>query len=171
MKVKRMGMTEILRRIGLFSANKIKALNLLVNNQLNSSLRHIIVKVGFFFQLFVPTKTYLFWISGRRKLLRAPPPPKVTIPPIKTKDINTAARVAETKKQGRIGLERNLKKAGLITKKKGPASIHRKLQRSSKRSKKLSKNAMRIVDTSANLVEGYVNKKEIFFLLYWFFLV
>jgi hypothetical protein len=67
--------------------------------------------------------------------------------------------VAETKKQGRIGLERNLKKAGLITKKKGPASIHRKLQRSSKRSKKLSKNAMRIVDTSANLVEGYVNKK------------
>ena len=66
--------------------------------------------------------------------------------------------MAETKKQGRIGLERNLKKAGLITKKKGPASIHRKLQRSSKRSKKLSKNAMRIVDTSANLVEGYVKK-------------
>ena len=70
--------------------------------------------------------------------------------------------MAETKKQGRIGLERNLKKAGLITKKKGPASIHRKLQRSSKRSKKLSKNAMRIVDTSANLVEGYVNKKLFF---------
>ena len=70
--------------------------------------------------------------------------------------------MAETKKQGRIGLERNLKKAGLITKKKGPASIHRKLQRSSKRSKKLSKNAMRIVDTSANLVEGYVNKKIYF---------
>ena len=40
MKVKRMGMTEILRRIWLFSANKIK---ILVNNQLNSSLRHIIV--------------------------------------------------------------------------------------------------------------------------------
>lgn len=92
---------------------------------------------------------------SRRKLLRAPPPPKVTIPPIKTKDINTAARVAETKKQGRIGLERNLKKAGLVKKKKGPASIHRKLQRSSKRSKKLSKNAMRIVDTSTNLVEGF----------------
>ena len=68
--------------------------------------------------------------------------------------------MAETKKQGRIGLERNLKKAGLITKKKGPASIHRKLQRSSKRSKKLSKNAMRIVDTSANLVEGYVKCKQ-----------
>ena len=113
--------------------------------------------------------TYLptFDISGRRKLLRAPPPPKVTIPPIKTKDINTAARVAETKKQGRIGLERNLKKAGLITKKKGPASIHRKLQRSSKRSKKLSKNAMRIVDTSANLVEGYVNKKLNFYRSYF----
>ena len=72
MKVKRMGITEILRRIWLFSANKIKssesfskqptqlillkiyvipilltfmylvALNLLVNNQLNSSLRQII---------------------------------------------------------------------------------------------------------------------------------
>ena len=111
-----------------------------------------------FFLHFLYTSLPTFDISGRRKLLRAPPPPKVTIPPIKTKDINTAARVAETKKQGRIGLERNLKKAGLITKKKGPASIHRKLQRSSKRSKKLSKNAMRIVDTSTNLVEGYVNK-------------
>ena len=42
MKVKRMGITEILRRIWLFSANKIK-MNLLVNNQLNSSLQHIIV--------------------------------------------------------------------------------------------------------------------------------
>ena len=59
-------------------------------------------------------------------------------------------------------MERNLKKAGLITKKKGPASKHRKLQRSSKRSKKLSKNAIRIIDTSANLVEGYVNKKLYF---------
>jgi hypothetical protein len=39
MKVKRMGI-EILRRIWLFSANKIK---ILVNNQLNSSLRHIFV--------------------------------------------------------------------------------------------------------------------------------
>ena len=77
--------------------------------------------------------------------------------------------MAETKKQGRIGLERNLKKAGLITKKKGPASIHRKLQRSSKRSKKLSKNAMRIVDTSANLVEGYVNKKLYFSSIIEFF--
>ena len=44
MKVKRKGITEILRRIWLFSANKIKkALNLYVNNQLNSSLRHVIV--------------------------------------------------------------------------------------------------------------------------------
>ena len=32
-----MGITETLRRIWLFSANEIKALNLLVNNQLNSS--------------------------------------------------------------------------------------------------------------------------------------
>ena len=40
--VKRMGITETLRRIWLFSANKTwrtqKALNLLINNQLNSSL-------------------------------------------------------------------------------------------------------------------------------------
>ena len=44
MKVKRMGITEILRRIWLFSANKIKkSPNHLVNNQLNSSFRHIIV--------------------------------------------------------------------------------------------------------------------------------
>ena len=37
MKVKRMGITEILRRIWIFSANKIKSLTLLVNNQLNST--------------------------------------------------------------------------------------------------------------------------------------
>ena len=44
MKVKRTGITEILRRIWLFSANKIKkSPNHLVNNQLNSSFRHIIV--------------------------------------------------------------------------------------------------------------------------------
>jgi len=42
-KVKRMGISEILRRIWLFSA---KPLNILVNNQLNSSLRHIIVTQG-----------------------------------------------------------------------------------------------------------------------------
>ena len=41
MKVKRMAIAEILGRLWLFSANKIKALNLLVNNHLNSSLRHI----------------------------------------------------------------------------------------------------------------------------------
>ena len=37
MKVKRMAIAEILGRLWLFSANKIKALNLLVNNQLNSA--------------------------------------------------------------------------------------------------------------------------------------
>ena len=37
MKVKRVQITEILRRIWLFSANRIKVLNLAVNNQLNSS--------------------------------------------------------------------------------------------------------------------------------------
>ena len=49
MKVKRMGITEILRRIWIFSANKIKSsesfskqpTQLIV--ELNSSLRHIIV--------------------------------------------------------------------------------------------------------------------------------
>ena len=42
MKIERMGITEILSRIWLFSANKIKALNLLIDNQLNSSLWQII---------------------------------------------------------------------------------------------------------------------------------
>ena len=49
MKVKRMGITEILRRIWLFSANKIKS-SVSFSNQptqliveLNSSLQHIIV--------------------------------------------------------------------------------------------------------------------------------
>ena len=78
----------------------------------------------------------------------------MSIPPIKTNDINTAAKAAESKRQGRLTLERNLKVSGLVTKKKGPASVHRKLQRSSKRAKKISKHAMKIIDTSANLVEG-----------------
>ena len=48
MKIKRMGKTEVLRRIWLFSANKIKssekATQLIV--KLNTSLRHIIVTNG-----------------------------------------------------------------------------------------------------------------------------
>ena len=49
MKVKRMGLTEILRRIWLFSANKIKSSESVSKQptqlivELNSSLRHIIV--------------------------------------------------------------------------------------------------------------------------------
>ena len=49
MKVRRMGITEILRRIGLFSANKIKISESVSKQptqlivELNSSLRHIIV--------------------------------------------------------------------------------------------------------------------------------
>ena len=45
MKVTRMGMIEILRRIWLFFANKIKSSES-VDNQLNSSLRHTIVTKG-----------------------------------------------------------------------------------------------------------------------------
>ena len=41
MNVKRMGITEILRRIWLFSANKIRVLNLVVNN--NSSSNQLII--------------------------------------------------------------------------------------------------------------------------------
>ena len=55
MKVKRIGITEILRRLWLFSANKIKSSEsgskqptpLIV--ELNSSLRHIIVTLDFLF--------------------------------------------------------------------------------------------------------------------------
>ena len=51
MKVKRMGITEILRRIWLFSANKIKKYESVSKQptqlivELNSSLRHIIVTI------------------------------------------------------------------------------------------------------------------------------
>ena len=51
MKVKRMGITEILRRIWLFSANKIKSSESVSKQptqlivELNSSLRHIIVTI------------------------------------------------------------------------------------------------------------------------------
>ena len=95
-----------------------------------------------------------FWDLEQKGLLRAPPPPKVEIPPIKTNDINVAAEAAESKRQGRIALERDLKGAGIVSRKRGPASIHRKLQRSSKRSRKISRHATKIVDTSTNLVIG-----------------
>ena len=101
-----------------------------------------------------------YFFVGRRALLKAPPPPKVSIPPIKKTDINTAAQVAESKRKGRISLERNLKASGIVTKKTGPASKHRTLQRASKKSKKISKHAMKIIDTSKNLVEGYVHQKK-----------
>ena len=60
-----------------------------------------------------------YFFAGRRALLKAPPPPKVSIPPIKKTDINTAAQVAESKRKGRISLERNLKASGIVTKKTG----------------------------------------------------
>ena len=64
MKVKRMGITEILRRIWLFSANKTKSSEPFSNQptqliiELNSSFRHIIVTLMYisvwFFLLKVP---------------------------------------------------------------------------------------------------------------------
>ena len=107
-----------------------------------------------------PCWKHYFWyqidiVSERKRLLQPPPPPKVDIPPIETNDINTAAQAAEVKRKGRINLERSLKISGIVAKKRGPASVHRKLQRSSKRSKKLSKHAQKIIDTSSNLVIGY----------------
>ena len=54
MKVKRMGITEILRRIWLFSANKTKSFESFSKQptqlivELNSSLRHIIVTYDVF---------------------------------------------------------------------------------------------------------------------------
>ena len=64
MKVKRMGITEILRRIWLFSANKIKSSESVSEQptqlivELNSSLRHIIVTmVTLEFQLNSPHST------------------------------------------------------------------------------------------------------------------
>ena len=79
MKVKRTGIKEILRRVWLFSANKIKALNLLTNNQLNSrtqlivklnsSLQHITVTLGsrhgqcsLFRKICVSTQSYTYII-------------------------------------------------------------------------------------------------------------
>ena len=87
-------------------------------------------------------------------MLKAPPPPKVDIPPIKTTDINTAAQDAEVKRKGRIRLESNLRRLRIRPKVKGPESVHRHLQRSNKRSRKLSKQATKVIDTSVNLVEG-----------------
>ena len=71
MKVKRMGITEILRRIWLFSANKIKSsesfskqpTQLIV--ELNSSLWHIIVTLDALYQTceIVTLKTNLIMIE------------------------------------------------------------------------------------------------------------
>jgi peroxidase len=94
-------------------------------------------------------------------LLRAPPPPRVEIPPIRTNDINTAARAARRKKRDRINLQRSLRINGVVAKKRGsPASVHRHLQRSNKMSRKLGNHAMKIVDTSSNLVESFGLSKD-----------
>jgi len=93
-------------------------------------------------------------------LLKAPPPPPVVIPPIKTKDINTAAKNADVKRVGRVSLERDLRRLGIKTRKRGPESVHRHLQRSNHRSRKLSKQATKVIDTSVNLVEGFNLSKD-----------
>ena len=83
MKVKRMGITEILRRIWLFSANKIKSSESVSKQptqlivELNSSLRHIIVTkmscfyeelcLHYFFYLF--TNFYLAEKQNNEKFL------------------------------------------------------------------------------------------------------
>ena len=97
---------------------------------------------------------YYFFSESDHGLLKAPPPPPVVIPPIKTKDINTAAKNADVKRVGRVSLERDLRRLGIKTRKRGPESVHRHLQRSNHRSRKLSKQATKVIDTSVNLVEG-----------------
>ena len=63
MKVKRMGITEILRRIWLFSADKIESSDSFSKQstqlivKLNSSLRHIIVTIV------LPSHHYLLWVK------------------------------------------------------------------------------------------------------------
>ena len=69
MKVKRMGITEILRRIWLFSANKIKSSKSFSKQptqliiELNSSLRHIIVT------MVLPVLTMVILLKITHKML------------------------------------------------------------------------------------------------------
>ena len=70
MKVKRMGTTEILRRIWLFSENKIKSCEsfskLPTQLKLNSSLRHIIVTQG------LTVLLYILWFEAKDGTILAP---------------------------------------------------------------------------------------------------
>ena len=74
-KVTSMGLTEILRRIWLFSANKItesfskQPYQFIV--ELNLSLRHIIASIWFYeFQILDCIQLYLFWLSSPEIALR-----------------------------------------------------------------------------------------------------
>ena len=79
------------------------------------------------------------------------------IPPIKANDINTAARAAEVKRKETVGLEKNLRASGIVNKRsrRGPSSRHRSLQRSRQKTRRISKHAMRVIDTSKSLVQRY----------------
>ena len=123
-----------------FTYNQTYLLNLL--NKIECVTILFINEMGFFLS------------ESDHGLLKAPPPPPVVIPPIKTKDINTAAKNADVKRVGRVSLERDLRRLGIKTRKRGPESVHRHLQRSNHRSRKLSKQATKVIDTSVNLVEG-----------------
>lgn len=104
----------------------------------------------------------LQFFAEKKSLLRAPKPPNVTIPPIKTNDINSAAQAAETKRKETIRMEKNLRASGIINKRRsrGPSSRHRSLQRSSVRSRKISKHAMRVINTSKSLVQSFQLSKD-----------
>lgn len=112
-----------------------------------------------------PVINYVYTVifAEKKSLLRAPKPPNVTIPPIKTNDINSAARAAETKRKETIRMEKNLRASGIINKRsgrRGPSSRHRSLQRSNVRSRKISKHAMRVIDTSKSLVQSFQLSKD-----------
>ena len=59
-------------------------------------------------------------------------------------------------------MEKNLRASGIINKRRsrGPSSRHRSLQRSSVRSRKISKHAMRVINTSKSLVQSFQLSKD-----------
>lgn len=81
------------------------------------------------------------------------------IPPIKTNDINEAAKHADNRRENLINLERNLKQSGIVAQNEGPSSVHRHLQRSSHKSRQLSQQAAKVIDASQNLMERYEQKR------------
>ena len=80
---------------------------------------------------------------------------------LQTRDINVAFKAAKRQNKIKMELERKLAKKGFVLRRKSPGGRHRTLLTSSTRARQLGRTANKVIDTSRNLVQRYVDITQI----------